>query len=187
MKIGDIDIKKAYLGSLELTNKNSFIGEVPVIPTPIPTIIAPKNLEHYSTSSAYKRGTITETDSAFSYNLNINTTWSTFGVGLVLTFPYEVETVDYNNVQLQVQVAKDSKCNMYYGRSTIKEPDNSSLSKILPFNGSYSRTLYMGTIRRPEGVTEGSDWYFVIKGSSGINSSATSTTKLIVSFPKFTV
>lgn len=31
MKIGDIDIKKAYLGSLELTNKNAFIGEVPVI------------------------------------------------------------------------------------------------------------------------------------------------------------
>ena len=187
MKIGDIDIKKAYLGSLELTNKNAFVGEVPVISSPIPTIIAPKNLEHYSTSSAYKRGTITETDSAWSYNLNINTTWSTFGVGLVLTFPYEVETVDYNNVQLQVQVSSDSHSNMYYGISTTKDPLDSSLSKILPWNSSYSRTFYIGTIRRPEGVTEGSDWYFVIKGSSGINSSKTSTTKLIVSFPKFTV
>lgn len=185
MKIGDIDIKKAYLGSLELTNKNAFVGEVPVISSPIPTIIAPKNLEHFSTSSAYKIGTITETDSAWSYNLNINTTWSTFGVGLVLTFPYEVETVDYNNVQLQVQVSKGG--DMYYGKSTIKDPLNSSLSKILPWNNSYSRTLYIGTIRRPEGVTEGSDWYFVIKGNSGSNSSSTSTTKLIVSFPKFTV
>lgn len=187
MKIGNIDIKKAYLGSLELTNKNAFVGEVPVISSPIPTIIAPKNLEHYSTSSAYKKGTITETDSAWSYNLNINTTWSTFGVGLVLTFPYEVETVDYSNVQLQVQIQKSGNNGMYHGKSTIKDPLSSSLNKILPFNSSYSRTLYIGILNRPEGVTEGSDWYYVIKGDSGDNSSKTSTTKLIVSFPKFTV
>lgn len=185
MKIGDIDIKKAYLGSLELTNNNAFIGEVPVISSPIPTIIAPTNLEHYSTS--YKKGTITETDSAWSYNLNINTTWSTFGVGLVLTFPYEVETVDYSNVQLQVQIQKSGNNGMYHGVSTIKDPLSSSLSKILPFNSSYSRTLYVGILRRPAEVTEGSDWYYVIRGDSGDNSSKTSTTKLIVSFPKFTV
>ena len=188
MKLGTIDIKKAYFGTTELTSSNAFLGEVQLIPSaPTPTIIAPTNLEHYYSSGSYKNGTITETDSAWSYNLNISTTWSTFGVGLVLTVPYEVETVNYSNVQLQVQVYSNSNNGMYWGSSTKKNPTSGELSRLLPFNSNYSRTTYIGTISRPVGVTVGSDWYFVIYGSSGINSSASSTTKLIVSFPKFTV
>lgn len=188
MKLGTIDIKKAYFGTTELTSSNAFLGEVQLIPSaPTPTIIAPTNLEHFSTSSGYRNGTITETDSAWSYNLSISTSWSTFGVGLVLTFPYEVETVNYSNVQLQVQVYNSSNNGMYGGASTKKNPLESELYKIIPWNSSYSRTTYIGTFSRPAGVTEGSDWYYVIRGESGINSSSTSITKLIVSFPKFTV
>lgn len=187
MKLGTIDIKKAYFGTTELTSSNAFLGEVQLIPTPTPTIIAPTNLEHYYSSGSYKNGTITETDSAWSYNLSISTTWSTFGVGLVLTFPYEVETVNYSNVKIQAQVYNSSNNGMYTGTSTKKNPMTSELSRQIPWNGSYSRTFYVGTLTRPAGVTEGSDWYYVIVGSSGINSSSTATTKLIVSFPKFTI
>ena len=34
MKIGKLDIKKAYYGSKELTTNNAFVGSVPLIDTP---------------------------------------------------------------------------------------------------------------------------------------------------------
>ena len=39
MKIGSIDILKAYLGALELTNSNAFIGSVPIIDVPTPPVV----------------------------------------------------------------------------------------------------------------------------------------------------
>lgn len=39
MKLGTLDIKKAYFGSRELTSDNAFIGTIPLIEgSPAPTI-----------------------------------------------------------------------------------------------------------------------------------------------------
>lgn len=78
MKIGDIDIKKAYLGSLELTNKNAFVGEVPVIEgggSGWQGLKITVNTSSSGTLSISKYSSDNSNPADIKYSLNGGTTW----------------------------------------------------------------------------------------------------------------
>ena len=76
MKIGTLEILKAYLGSLELTNNNAFVGDVALIsggqPVP-PVTIQPLTFTALEAGSTVKfnRSGVTS-----SYSIDGGTTWT---------------------------------------------------------------------------------------------------------------
>ena len=77
MKIGSIDILKAYLGALELTNSNAFIGTIPVIensPKPVSYPGLKFTSTGNSTISMSKNGAAPKVD--LKYSLDDGETWT---------------------------------------------------------------------------------------------------------------
>ena len=77
MKIGSIDILKAYLGALELTNSNAFIGTIPVIENG-PEPVSYQGLKFTSTGNSTiamsKNGSAPTVD--LKYSLDDGETWT---------------------------------------------------------------------------------------------------------------
>ena len=162
MKIGNIDIKKAYLGSLELTNKNAFVGEVPVIEggggIPIPTSVT----TYSSASSSSMYTSAIEYDSYWTFSCRKDV-----GVGsktiqyVEVTLPYECESFSYtiNSYRLG-----------YSSRSDLLEYTllNDSITRTITLDyqkGGASRASGSNvsrTVTRPENATTGDIWKFRI-------------------------
>lgn len=160
MKIGDIDIKKAYLGSLELTNKNAFVGEVPVIEggggIPIPTSVTTYSSASSSsmTTSAYEHDSYWTFSCRKDYGVSSKTTQY-----VEVTLPYECESFSYtiNSYSLG-----------YSSRSDLIEYTllNDSTTRTIAIDyqkGGASRASGSNvsrTVTRPGTATTGDIWKF---------------------------
>ena len=118
MKIGSIDILKAYLGALELTNSNAFIGTIPVIENGPEPVIYP-GLKFTSTSNSTiamsKNGSAPTVD--LKYSLNGGKTWTQWDFSAIsltngqtvcfkgLNTTFATGTSDYNNFVMTGSIA----------------------------------------------------------------------------------
>ena len=118
MKIGSIDILKAYLGALELTSSNAFVGTIPVIENgPEPVIY--HGLKFTSTGNSTiamsKNGSAPTVD--LKYSLNGGKTWTQWDFSAIsltngqtvcfkgLNTTFATGTSDYNNFVMTGSIA----------------------------------------------------------------------------------
>ena len=158
MKIGNIDIKKAYLGSLELTNKNAFVGEVPVIEGG--GILVPLSVTETHTVGQYVK--LTEYDTYWYYEVSAEKYWS-FSANAMVELPYECESI-------KITLARNISTQHGYTEYTryINDTQYGSTSKIT------SSTTF--TVVRPSGMTSSDIWKISLFGTTNGTVSATQST-----------
>ena len=75
MKIGTLDIKKAYLGALELTHSNAFIGTYPMIPASA-SYAGLKMTSTGNSTISFNQGATSYNAPDLKYSLNNGSTWT---------------------------------------------------------------------------------------------------------------